>query len=414
MKAQHRICATAAMLMFALPAIANDDIRFEGFPDYDSQLEKVLPDFQEQSGLSVDVLMNEWEEHHNRLTTTLGTGRGAGDVVLIDVGQIGGFVGDVGEGGLLELSERFDGLDDEFADYAVRQGQSPEGNQYGIPVDIGPGVMYYRRDLMEDAGYDIDDVTDSWEGYLEYGRWLRDEHDTLLIGNASSVAQAIIFTEVDEGEGFYFDHNGDSLITSDRFVRAFEMALTIREEGLDGRVNDWTEDWYEGFKDGSFATELSGAWLLGHLQNWIAPETAGEWGVEGLPAGRYGSWGGAFLAIPEQSDNHDEAWEMIEYLVSQDTQIRGFENIAAFPANTETYDHPMFDEDIEFLRGQKARQLFAEIAENIEPVTPHDGDHIAYDLVIEDALARVLDDGVDVMDALEEAEQQLMRRLRRL
>ena len=410
MKTSHRIGSTAALLAFALPAFADGDIRFEGYPDYDSQLEEILPGFEAETGISVDMLMNEWGEHHNRLATVLGTGRGAGDVVLIDVGQVGAFLDE----GLVDLGDRFEQLDGEFADYAVVQGQDAEGTQYAVPVDLGPGVMYYRHAHVEEYSGDIDDVLADWESYIDYGRWLRDEKDTLLIGNASSIAQAIIFTEVEEGHGVYFDENGESLITSDRFVRAFETARTIREEGLDGAIDDWTEDWYEGFQDGNFSTELTGAWLLGHLQNWIAPETSGEWRVSNLPAGVYGSWGGSFLAIPSQGNNIEEAWTLVEYMLSDDIQIAGFDNIAAFPANTNTYDHEMFNDEIEFLGGQRARQLFAEVAENIEPVEPHDGDHIAYDLVVNDALSRVLDDGVDVMDALEEAENAVKRRLRTL
>ncbi|RFA28604.1 sugar ABC transporter substrate-binding protein [Alkalilimnicola ehrlichii] len=407
-----RHLGVSAALLFATAVSASAaEIRLEGYPDFDSKLERLLPDFQEETGLKVHVLMNNWEEHHRRLATTLATGRGAADIVYVDVGKVGAFVNG---GGFVDLTERYKDIAGHYAQYAVAQGRGPDGKQYAVPVDIGPGVMYYRRDFMEDAGYALDDVVDSWEAYVEYGRWLQEEHGVLLIGDATSVAQAIVFTEVEPGNGFYFDRDGQPILTSERFVRAFSIAKQIRDEGLDGRINDWTEDWYEGFREGRFATELSGAWLLGHMQNWIAPETSGQWGVSGLPAGVYGSWGGSFLAIPTHSQNVDQAWQLISHLLEAETQKAAFRNIAAFPAHVGTYDDPMFDEEIEFLRGQRARQLFAEIAQNVEPVTPHAGDNIAYDMIFEVALPRVLNDGEAVEKALADAERQLRRRLRTL
>ena len=45
--------------------------------------------------------------------------------------------------------------------------------------------------------------------------------------------------------------------------------------------------------------------VLGYLplNNWIAPGTAGKWGVSHLPDGIYGSWGGSFLSIPTNQLN---------------------------------------------------------------------------------------------------------------
>ncbi|MDX1474798.1 MAG: extracellular solute-binding protein, partial [Reinekea sp.] len=231
------------------------------------------------------------------------------------------------------------------------------------------------------------------------------------IGNASAIANAYYRFNVGEGEGLYFDADGNSLVTSERFVRGFELAKAVRDGGMDGNISEWTEDWYAGFREGKFATQMSGAWLLGHLKNWIAPDTSGLWGVSNLPAGTYGTWGGSYLAIPKQAKNPAAAWDLIQYMISEDIQLAGFKNIAAFPAHTGTYSDPSFNESIEFLRGQKARQMFANIANNITPVTPMNGDLIAEDLVNQ-ALDKVLNDGVSIEKALKDAEKQIKRRVR--
>ncbi|NNN48339.1 extracellular solute-binding protein [Vibrio sp. 2-2(8)] len=414
MKFKTLVLSSAVALGFSsLTYAADHTIRLDGFPDFDSSLKVLLPDFEQKSGIKVDYLMNNHGDHHTKLTTNLATGSGAGDVIVVDVEKIGPFVA---SGGLVNLSEKYgaDKFQDHFAPYAWAQGEGGDGNMYGIPVDLGPGVMYYRTDVFEKAGIDINQAIKDWDSYIKAGEILK-KQNVQLIASAADVAQAIIFTTVPDGEGLYFDSKGNSVVTSERFVHAFEVAKTIREKGLDGRILAWSNEWYEGFRNGTFATQLSGAWLLGHLKNWIAPDTAGKWAVSNLPDGIYGSWGGSFLSIPTQSKHQDDAWKLIEYMTTnRDVQLKAFETIAAFPSNVTTYDDPMFNEEIEFLGGQKARLLFANVAKNIKPVAPAKGDHVARSIILENALMEVLDEGKDIKAALKDAERLIQRRTRNM
>ncbi|NOH25365.1 ABC transporter substrate-binding protein [Vibrio europaeus] len=414
MKLKTLTLATVTALGLATTVNAADsNIRFDGFPDFDSSLKVLLPDFEKETGIKVDYLMNNHGDHHTKLTTNLATGSGAGDVIVVDVEKIGPFVA---SGGLVNLSENYgaDKFAESFAPYAWAQGKGADGDVYGMPVDLGPGVMYYRSDVFAKTGIDVNQAIKDWDSYIKAGEELK-KKDVYLIASSADVAQAIIFTTVPEGEGLYFDADGNPVVTSERFVHAFEVAKEIREKGLDARILAWSNEWYEGFRNGTFATQLSGAWLLGHLNNWIAPETAGNWGVSHLPDGIYGSWGGSFLSIPTQSKHQDEAWKLIEYMTTRrDIQLKHFETIAAFPANTQTYDDALFQEEVEFLGGQKARLLFADVAKNIKPVAPAKGDHVARSIILENALMEVLDEGKDINTALKEAERMIKRRTRNL
>ncbi|MDE1328831.1 ABC transporter substrate-binding protein [Vibrio aestuarianus] len=407
------LSSAVALGLASLAHAADTNIRFDGFPDFDSSLKVLLPDFEQKTGIKVDYLMNNHGDHHTKLTTNLATGSGAGDVIVVDVEKIGPFVA---SGGLVNLSEKYgaDKFQESFAPYAWTQGKGADGNMYGIPVDLGPGVMYYRTDVFEKAGVDINEAIKDWDSYIKAGEALK-KQNVQLIASAADVAQAIIFTTVPEGEGLYFDKDGNSVVTSDRFVHAFEVAKEIRDKGLDGRILAWSNEWYEGFRNGTFATQLSGAWLLGHLKNWIAPDTSGKWAVSQLPDGIYGSWGGSFLSIPTQSKHQDEAWKLIEYMTTQrDVQLKAFETIAAFPSNITTYDDPIFNQEIEFLGGQEARLLFADVAKNIKPVAPAKGDHVARSIILENALMEVLDEGKDIKTALKDAERLIKRRTRNM
>ena len=388
-------------------------IRFDAFPDYDTHLKTVLPDYHKsQKTVKVDFLMNNHADHHTKLTNNLATGSGAGDVVAVDISRLGSFVDAGGFVNLDQAPYNSQSLEKYFPAYAWSQGKGSDGNQYAIPADLGPGVMYFRRDHLKASNLTVEQVNKNWETFLQWGRQLK-KKKIALIADAEDIALLMIYAGVESGEGIYFDASGKSLLTSPRFIDAVTMAQKIRQEGLDLNIRSWTNEWYQVLKDGKVGTQLSGAWLLGHLQNWIAPDGAGKWGVAELPNKLYGSWGGSFLCITKQSKSPEAAWEFIKYMVSPATQKQGLQNIAAFPARVDTYNDKVFQEKIPYLKGQQARLLFAEVAKKIKPIKPFKGDAIARTIFL-NALEEAVDQNRDAKEVLAEAESLLKRRVRRL
>lgn len=383
------------------------------FEPLNEHLELVLPEFlANHPDIEIEIRTLGYADHHNALVTQLATGSGAPDVAAVEIGFIARFLA---EGGLTNLSEEpynADALEGLFVDYAWAQSRTSDGRQIAIPTDIAPGVMYYRRDHLQEAGWEIDGVTASIDAYLDYGRDLKDM-GVFLVADAGSVANALIRSDVPEGDGIYFDSEGNPLLNSERFVNAATVAQTIRQEGLDAQIGAWSNEWTEAFRQGTTATELTGAWLGGHLQTWMAPDTSGLWGASEIPGDILVSWGGSFYGIPNQSENKEAAWELIEFLTTNpEVQLAAFQTINAFPAMPETYDAPMFDEELEFLAGQQARQLFAEVAQQIPGVRTDEGDVIADEIFLS-AMSQILNEGADVQASLDEAQNLVERRLRR-
>ncbi len=404
-----------ASLLTASVALAQTTLTVGLFEPLNEHLDRVMDLFiAEHPGVTLDVRTLGYADHHDALVTYLATGSGAPDVVAIEIGYIARFVA---EGGLRDLSsEPFsaDQYEDLFVQYAWAQGRTADGRQIALPTDIGPGVMYYRRDHLETTGWTIEDVVSSIDNYIQYGRDLK-AIDVYLVASAASVADALIRSDVPAGSGIYFDADGRPLLNSERFLDAARVAKTIRDEGLDAEIGSWSNEWYEAFRTGTTATELSGAWLGGHLQTWMAPETAGLWGASVIPDERLLSWGGSFYGIPNQTpaEKLDLAWELVKFLtIRPDIQLQAFKSINAFPALPSTYDDPMFDEPLEFLANQPARQLFANVAENIPGVLTFPGDMVAQE-IWNSALTEVLNEGRDIQEALDEAQSLVERRVRR-
>ena len=79
----------------------------------------------------------------------------------------------------------------------------------------------------------------------------------------------------------------------------------------------------------SMVPTVLGAWLAGHLKNWLAPDTAGLWRAAGLPGGVYASYGGSFYAIPKKAQNKAAAWQFPTFKKLSEEQGRTLDDFFA-------------------------------------------------------------------------------------
>ena len=57
-----------------------------------------------------------------------------------------------------------------------------DGEHYGVPVDNGTVVCAYRTDLLEQAGYTIDDLTGcTWDKFMEVGKAVKEKTGKALL-----------------------------------------------------------------------------------------------------------------------------------------------------------------------------------------------------------------------------------------
>ena len=332
------------------------------YPAVDDIVKAALQEWQKKNpSVEVKVLGREFADHHTAMTTALATSTGLPDVMTIEYGYLGRFSQ---SGGLEDLDKApYKAADhsSKLVGFAMAQGRTTAYGLTAMPTDIGPGAMFYRNDLLEKAKVSEAELTQSWDSFVQSGEKVKKSSGAYLVAHARDVKDIVIRTGISEGHGVYFDHKGQSEIaTSARFKRGFELAKKIRDQGLDAKVNSWSNEWGESLKRGTVTVQMMGAWMGGHLQNWLAPNTAGLWRSTVLPERVAMSWGGTFYAIPKKAKNKELAWDLIKHLTldSQQQQM-AFEKYNAFPALLEAQNGPFFDQPVAFLGGQKARPAMA-------------------------------------------------------
>lgn len=405
------VCALASSAALAQKTV----LTVAAFPAVDEIVKASLSEWKKNHPqVEVRVVSREFADHHTAMTTALAASSGLPDVMTIEYSYLGRFSQ---SGGLEDLSaETYQGkkLETRFVPFAWAQARDERHGQTALPTDIGPGAMFYRNDILSKAGVKPEQLTASWNSFIEAGKQVKTKTGAYLVAHARDVKDIVIRNGMTSGEGIYYNAKGESVVgTSPRFKQAFMLAKSIRDSELDARTNAWSNDWGEGLKRGTITVQMMGAWLGGHLQNWLAPDTAGLWRSTQLPEGLATSWGGTFYAIPKKSQNKALAWDLIQHLtLNKAQQQAAFQKFNAFPALVEAQSGPFFDQPVAFLGNQTARLQWRDTAMKIVPTKVFRNDPIAEEIVNAE-LDQVLTRGKPIDKALADAHRLIHRRAQR-
>lgn len=326
-------------------------------------------EFQERfPNVELEFVASDFDGHHERLTTVIAAGEATNHIESLEIEYIAQFVEG---GGLHDLAqEPFNGLEEgeDIVDFAMANATTPDGSLVAMPVDTAPAVLFYREDLVTEAGIteeQIQNISD-WDEFLEIAETVtRDTNDDGEIDQfALPTAGEVADVPIGGGKGDWINEDGDPLEPREDFIEVLELVRSVREAGVDADLGEWSEQWVQSFSDGTVAMTANGAWFGGALREWIAPDVE-DWRVARLPENA--SMGGSYLSIPEEvpSDEVLTAWEVIKFLATnKDAQLYSFRNHDLFPAHTDLYDHEVMEEEVDYYGGQQVREVFAEVAMN--------------------------------------------------
>lgn len=114
-----------------------------------------------------------------------------------------------------------DGADVDWSDFSEEKlsYSTVDGVHYGFPVDNGTVICAYRTDLLEQAGYTIDDLTGvTWENFIKIGKDVYDKTGKYLLsmdGDGNDLPymmmQAEGASQFKDGEEGYASNGGSSL-----------------------------------------------------------------------------------------------------------------------------------------------------------------------------------------------------------
>jgi multiple sugar transport system substrate-binding protein len=271
---------------------------------------------RENPGLRVRVEQLPWSAAHEKLLTAY-----AGDATP-DIAQMGNtwLPEFVALDAVVPLDERLRASAQvDLGDYdpGIVATNVLEGRQYGVPWYVDTRVLFYRRDLLAQAGFDAPP--------RDWDEWLRMQVALKQRGGADRYAVLLPLNEFEpllalwlqQGEPMLRDGGRWGNFRSAGFARALEFYLSMFDRGLAPRVtnNDIANVWNE-FARGYFTFYISGPWQIGEFKRRLPPELQASWMTAPLPGPNgpgASSAGGSSLAIFRRSPRKDAAWKLAEF-----------------------------------------------------------------------------------------------------
>jgi cellobiose transport system substrate-binding protein len=316
--------------------------------------------------------MGELKDFDPKLAQWLATGQGAGDIVMLEEGNLQKYLLDSkGFANLFDLGAR--DLESTYLPYKWTGGQTADGKKLiGLGTDVGGLGMCYRRDLFQKAGLPTDRTQVSalwktWEEWATVGEQFKAKNTgATWIDSSTSVMQPYIMQNSDT---WFYDKSNKYIGDSNAVVkRAWDFGLSLGTKGLTSKLARWSPDWDAAFKKAAFATVPCPAWMTGVISGRAGDEAKGQWDVATIPGGS-GNWGGSYLAIPEQTKNKKQAFEALKWLTGKDGALAAYEAKGAMPGAIPALDDPKFkDSKNEYFNNAPTGQIFGASVKSLKPI----------------------------------------------
>lgn len=224
-----------------------------------------------------------------------------------------------------------------------------DGTLYGIPWYVDTRLLFYRVDLLREAGFDAPPRDwAEWQAQMDairtqsHGkRWgallPTNEYDQLL---ALALQQRVPLLR-DGGRYGNFQSAG--------FKRALAFYVGLFKRGdVPPYTNVQVSNPWQAFGRGDFVFYLSGPWNIGEFRKRLPATEQADWSTAQLPGpdgpGDSVSYGSS-LVILRGSKHKDAAWQLIEYLSRPEVQVRFFELLGDLPARRSAWENRALKDD---------------------------------------------------------------------
>jgi ABC-type glycerol-3-phosphate transport system substrate-binding protein len=372
--------------------------------------------FQKTTGLSVGISLIGQMGENVRLASAFdshASGPQAPDLCEIEISNIGQFLRPpIDEIGLLPLNDYLQKsgwrnriIAGRFAPWSKIDPRTGESIIYGIPCDVHPVTITYRKDLFDEAGVNLSDV-DTWRQlqtlclhFQQY--WTIHGHPdrrALALSTASpdEIVEMLLQRHVNLIDRLNHLHFTDPIVLDTVMFYAQLVAgpTAVAADPSPGLA--WTED----FARGNLCAVCTPDWKAQYMRVY-APELSGKVAMMPLPKfeptdSPTSTFGGTMVGICRSSAHPDQAWKLLEFLLlspqASAARIAGGDTI--LPAVPQYWTDPAYNRaDPLFAGGQSIGNLYVSLAPQIPErfVTP-------YTFQAELALAAVLHRAEEFVD----------------
>lgn len=311
---------------------------------------------------------------------------------------------------------------DEFADFsdvlnpedfaAYKTGVNVvDGSFYGVPFDSGVAATFYRKDLIEEAGYTEEDMQDlTWDKYIEIGQAVKEKCGVdMCTLDPSDLGQIRIMMQ--SAGSWYTDADGNVSFTDNQ---ALKDAITTYKKLVDAGITKQTADWDQfvgAFNNGEVASVVSGCWVASSIK--AAEDQSGKWAVAPVPrmsenenSINASSIGGGAWYVLQNVGNADLAKDFVATTFGSNVDLMNqlVSDISLVSTLNAAAEAPNVSEGVEYFGGQTVNKDFAEWTAEV-PTVNYGMHTYALEDIMSEAVQAIVGGG-DMDQVLSDYEEQ--------
>ena len=247
---------------------------------------------------------------------------------------------------------------DRFFDAALKS-ITLDGQVLGIPWYVDTRLLFYRADLLRQAGFAAPAETwADWDRQLaalsgtrrdgKYGLLMPFNEYEPLVALCLQADEPVLLDDGTRG-GFQQPGIRDAFAyAASMYTRGYAAVLTHSE----------VTDLYSAFARGDYAFLITGPWNLGEFAKRLPDDVKAEWATAPLPGPRgagASSAGGASMCVVRASPNKDLAFRFIEYMGAPKQQAEFYSLTGDLPSDQRAWS------DVGLTGDARARAFFDQL-----------------------------------------------------
>lgn len=294
--------------------------------------------------VKIDTAIFPFDQLHVKLLLAYQSGIGAPDMADIEIRKFTTFV-KAKQPPLVELNSIINPVKDKLVMGRI-ENYSKGGKYYGVPHHVGAVVMYYNKELLDEAGVNAYDIK-TWDDYIAAGKKVvaatGKSMTTLDITDSRQYHPLILMQGSD-----FFDKDGNVILDNDVNVKTlqffkdmiYKYKIAVATPGM----HVHSEAYYEWMNKGNAASVWMPLWYMGRFLDYM-PNLKGKIIIRPMPVYPGGKksagLGGTSLSISKQCKNIELLKQFLaESMLSKEGTIKLWTILGFDPIRKDIWDDP--------------------------------------------------------------------------
>ena len=361
-----------------------------------------------------------YSDMHNKLMMSLQAGSGAPDMCDVEIGQFPNYLGD--DTPLYALNDALAPYEADLVQARLDVYSKADGTRIGVPTHVGAALMYWNAEIFEKYGLDYKSVK-TWDDYTALGEQLKEASngEVFLTSVDTGGVDWMWIAMAEYGEDWTGGPDGEVNVQLDSVKKMMTMQQQWLADGIAMISTDGHVDLEAGFKnvsDGLIASFPKAEWYMSRFVNYM-PEMEGKYDITTLPVFEEGQKnsvgiGGTGTVVTAQCADPELAAEWLAWAKCSQAGEEHIWNDLGFDVCNKSlwYDDAFANDESNiyntFFR-VKPYEVLRELDQNdaIGIIYSTKNSPTLNDYMCTTTLNEVFEDGMDVEEALQEAQDYL-------